>query len=235
MSKGNSYHSEKMNQTKKISPGYSMDYQKCGQARNGGKRKRQMREGVLMIRHRLTTLRNNCVSPIRVLGCLIWVLVIPLAGCSGSEAPPELNQAVKVVGKMLTPRNLSRSAFYAAYPDGKPSDFVNYMFSPMGTVEWPPAADNREGLTVQDLRAAGITPMPKDVRLVPHTADPRYRKQVVVSADNVRGMVIAKGYIESDKEPVLVKEWPLRRVTLMPGVAEMYRSNRDMGMRNEGK
>lgn len=160
------------------------------------------------------------------------LLAATLPGCS--SAPPDLATAVGAVGAMMSPRGLERSAFYAVYPEGTPSDFVAFLFSPLGKAEWvpdDPAATGRTGLiSAADVLAVGGTLPPGAVGLVPGMPAARILRQVVLRADDARGVVIAEAYEQPMGAPVLVHEWALPRVKLAPGVAEMARENLENGV-----
>jgi len=166
----------------------------------------------------------------RILVGLTFFLAAVLTACSMQSTPPDIEQAAKSMKRMLAPSNLSRSAFYVAYPNGGPSKYITYLFSPMGTAEWPLSEDNLEGLSGADLRAGGITPLPKGVAIVAHQPQAGKGKQLVLSADDTRGVVVARGYLSGNEEPVLTEEWELKKVEPAPGVKAMYRSNLDMGI-----
>ena len=156
-----------------------------------------------------------------------WLAVALLAGCGGGErAPADLRQAAAALKAMSAPRHLSRSAFSAAFPDGTPSQYVSYLFSDMGAAEWPVAMDETEA---EGMRAARIPVLPPTVRVVALRPDPGAGRQLVVSADDARGVVVVRGYETHDGEPLLEREWSLPRVKPAPGVAEMHRSAAEMG------
>jgi hypothetical protein len=163
--------------------------------------------------------------------------MLPLAICllaaCGQSAPPELEQGAAVVGYMLRPSNLSRSAFCAAFPDGKPSQFVSYMFSQMGSAEWPPSEAWADPAEREQMRAIRAPMIPADVTLVPRKPDPKQKKQIVVRADDERAMVVCDGYLDPKSEPVASWEWALPKVKPAPGIQEMYRSNAELGMSNQ--
>ena len=135
---------------------------------------------------------------------------------------------------MLSPHGLERSAFYAVYPKGTPSDFVSFLFSPLGKAEWVPddsAAPGRAGLvSAEAMLAAGDELPPGTVGLVPEAPEPRIHRQVVLWADDQRGVVIAEAYELPGHAPVLIQEWTLPHVTLAPGVAAMARENLENGV-----
>jgi hypothetical protein len=160
------------------------------------------------------------------------LLASALAGCS--SAPPDLAKAINAVGAMVSRHGLERSAFYAVYPDGTPSDFVAFLFSPLGKAEWVPddaATPGRTGLvSAEDVLAVGGELRPGAVGLVSEAPEPRIHRQVVLRADDERGVVIAAAYEQPGQAPVVVHEWALPRVTLAPGVAEMARENLESGV-----
>jgi len=67
--------------------------------------------------------------------CLFFIFIFFFSGltsCGGQSSDPGLEKAAQVIQYMMVPRNLSRSAFSVAFTDPKPSNFVSYIFSPMG-------------------------------------------------------------------------------------------------------
>lgn len=158
----------------------------------------------------------------------LLALALSLSGCGGGDsAPADLRQAAATIKAMSAPRNLSRSAFSAAFPDGTPSQYVSFLFSTMGSAEMPVAMDEQEAAA---MRAVGMPPIPATVALVARERDPRAGNQLVLGFDDGRGVVIARGYLAEGGEPVLEREWPLPKVAPAPGVEMLYRSNRELGM-----
>jgi hypothetical protein len=158
------------------------------------------------------------------------LLIMMQTACSNQSAPPEIEQAARAMHSMMTPANLTRSAFYVAYPEGGPSQYITYLFSPMGTAEWPLSEDNPEGLSAADLRAAGIVPLPTGVAIVARRPQPGRGKQLVLSAADGHGVVVARGYLSATEEPVLVEDWSLKKVETAPGVKAMFLDKLDMGI-----
>ena len=143
--------------------------------------------------------------------------------------PTEFEKAANAVHWMILPHNLSRSAFTVAFPEGLPSEFVNYMFSDMGVAEWPPYEDSGE-FSPEELKFIRIPLIPKDIELVPLYPDPEVEKQLVIKFDDNRGMLIVEGYNDPEQEPVLVREWNLPRVEPAVGIEQIYETNYDLGM-----
>lgn len=131
---------------------------------------------------------------------------------------------------MLEPINLSRSMYAAAFPDGKPSQFVSYMFSDMGVAEWPPSDEFADEIEREQMAARGLTMLPADVIFIPRIPDPKYINQLVVSFDDERGLVIVEGYMDSTEEPVLTRELKLPQVKPAVGIQEIYQTNLEEGL-----
>lgn len=160
------------------------------------------------------------------------MLIFLLSACTSSESePPDLKQAIKASSSLLAGKNLSRSSFYVAYPDGTPSDYVKYYFSPMGTAEWPPYEGGGE-FSDEEMKMARITPIPHGIRFFPHqVAQDEPGKQVVIKADDERSMVIFEGYLSpSAPQPAIVVEKKLIKVEPSELAEMTFRSNQEMGV-----
>ena len=145
---------------------------------------------------------------------------------------PELSEFEKAAGAVrwiILPDNLCRSLFSVAFPGGKPSEFVSYLFSDMGIAEWPPYEGSGE-FSPEELKLMNIPQIPMDIELVPLYPDPETGKQLVVKFDDNRGMVIVEGYMDPDSDPVLVREWILLEVEPAAGIKEIYESSSELGM-----
>jgi hypothetical protein len=160
---------------------------------------------------------------------VLAVIVFSLTGCDSSE-PPELKQAASVIRYLTAPVNLSRSAFWVAYPDGKPSEFVSYMFSTMGLAEWPPRNDEFDEFELEAIRSMGTPLVPSGVSFFPRHRQSGMGTQVVIGYDDARGVVIVEGYGPTGTEPVLRREFTLPKVSPAPGVDQVFESNARMGM-----
>ncbi len=93
---------------------------------------------------------------------LIFCLLLLLC-CEKNNAVkyPELNQAKSFVQYLTSKRFLSRSAFKHVYPEKKPSQFVNYLFSTIGSAEWVVTGDPFEEEQMRSIRI----PIPPQVFL----------------------------------------------------------------------
>ncbi len=174
------------------------------------------------------TLLNNRFFRFPVLS-ILTVVVLSLAGC-GSNEPPELKQAVSVIRYLRAPANLSHSAFYVAYPDGKPSEFVSYLFSSMGLAEWPPGENRPCEFEPEEIRSMGIPLVPSGVSFHPCNRQSGAGMQLVISYDDAREIIIVEGYGPTDTKPILHREFTLPKVSPKPGVAQCYEANVQMGM-----
>jgi hypothetical protein len=172
---------------------------------------------------------------IRRISILLAVVVFAFACAVESDVPKDLEQGADVVGSMLKPNHLSKSMFSAAFPKGKPSQFVSYFFSDMGAAEWPPREDSGEFHQdeIQAMKQAGEIMMPARVAFIPLKPSPGKGKQIVIKYDDGKGVVITEGYIDPSQKPVLVKEWVLPKVAALPGVEEIYQSNAQLGMSDQ--
>ncbi|MFC1541838.1 hypothetical protein ACFL50_05240 [Candidatus Latescibacterota bacterium] len=162
------------------------------------------------------------------LGIAAFVIIVRW----GTKPKPEastLEKAANAVHWMIAPVNLSRSSFTVAFPNGKPSDYVNYMFSDMGVAEWPPHEDSGE-FTLPEMKAMRIPFFPAGVEISQLEPDPEYGMQIVIKDDDNRGVVIVEGYSDPSQPPVMTEEFVLKKVPPGPGVIQIYEMNYDNGM-----
>lgn len=143
-------------------------------------------------------------------GALGFLLVLPLLFIDWTDSPayPRLEQAVKVVRYLSAPRQVSRSSFSAMFPDQRPSEFVKWMFSTPGKASWPPVEDGH-GDEVEAAQSLRIPMIPKDTLILP--GQPHLNKagrQLVVKADDPRGLLVVEGYFDSRHPPVFTREIP---------------------------
>ncbi len=174
-------------------------------------------------------MRSIRVRPLRHHPVFILFAAWLCMACSADE-PPELRQGAAVVRYMIAPNQLRRSMFSAAYPDPRPSDYVSYLFSTMGAAEWPAPARFSSPEEIEQMRAIGMPMPPEDVTYLPDQPDPGRGKQIVIRADDVRGVVILEGYLDPQGAPALRQELTLRRTPPDPIVESIYQSNLQMGM-----
>ncbi len=142
---------------------------------------------------------------------LAFLLMLPMffMDWSGGGDYPQLEKASHVVRYMSAPRQLQRSSFIAFYPEGKPSEFVSWIFSEMGAAEWPPSEWELDPMEREGLRTAGIPIIPKHVRIYSRLKKDG-SKQIVVKADDGRGLLLIEGYLAPEQPPVVTKQWPFK-------------------------
>ncbi len=138
------------------------------------------------------------------------MLILPLLYLDyGPKDFPKLNQAVNVVRYMSSDRQLERTTFRRSYPEGTPEEFVQWMFSSMGLAIWPPIEGGGEFSREEEkmMRKAGQPFFPSGVSIVANYPDADKGRQVVVTGDDVRRVLIVEGYLDPKTSPALVKEW----------------------------
>ncbi|MGP0630546.1 hypothetical protein ACTRW9_12610 [Nitrospina sp. 32_T5] len=143
-------------------------------------------------------------------GALGFLLVVPLLFIDWTNPPayPRLEQAVKVVRYLSSPRQVSRSSFSAMFPDQRPTEFVKWMFSTVGKANWPPS-ENGHGDEVEAAKSLRIPLIPKDTLIVP--GQPHLNKagrQLVIKGDDRRGVLVAEAHFDSRHPPVFTREIP---------------------------
>ena len=159
---------------------------------------------------------------------LIAIFIITLFACSSNNnAPADIKQAAAAVKQMTSPRLLSKSMFSAMDDKITPSDYVEYFFSTLGTSEWPVAMEFSE----EELKAAGFITLPRSVLLTANSPNPNEEgHQLVLSADNANSLLIVTGYVSAKENAVLRHAWKFTKVDPAPGVREILRSNKELGM-----
>lgn len=125
--------------------------------------------------------------------------------------PSDLEQAAQMVHSMSSADRLKISTFPMVYPEGKPSQFVQWFFSTLGTREWP--------LTAAEFKAQfdetiipGYPLLPEDVAFSRQKPDLGKGRQLVVKSDDAHGTLIVEGYTQPGQKPVLVQVWKLPKV-----------------------
>ena len=139
-----------------------------------------------------------------------FILVLPLLYFDyGPKDNIELRKGIAVVRYMSAPRQLQRSSFLAAYPNGTPEQFLNWMFSPMGLAEWPPYEGGMEISPEEEkmIRKTGLPFIPAGLSLIAQEPDVERGRQVVIYADEEERLLVAEGYENPSEPPVIVKSW----------------------------
>ena len=148
----------------------------------------------------------------------IWVaigflLVLPLFYVDfGPKENIELRKGIAVVRYMSAPRQLQRSSFLLAYPNGTSEQFLSWMFSPLAVAEWPPYEGGLEFNPQEEamIRKTGIPFIPANLVLISQEPGLEKGRQVVIRADN--GLLIAEGYENPEESPVVVEKWPFQKI-----------------------
>jgi hypothetical protein len=155
-----------------------------------------------------------------------WFLV----SCSSeSPAPPELDQAARSVEWSLTPRTLSQSTFPVVLPQGTPKQFVSWYFSTLGSAERP-GYDTGDPSEREMAQAIGAPLIPMEVSIVHTRPDTARQKQIVMTWDDARRLVILEGYLDPRQPPVLRREIELHNVQSTNQLARMTaQSHLEMG------
>lgn len=162
---------------------------------------------------------------------LVPALLLGLIACGAGNAPPELQRGVQMIRWMAAPMQLSRS-MYSAIQDGKASTFVGFVFSDMGAAEWPETevSAERDAMIKAQAKSANMPLAPKGVAFTANAPNPAKGRQIVLKADDARGMIIVEAYDNPSGKPLLVEEIPLPKVEPAPGVVEMAHGAADIGM-----
>ncbi len=151
--------------------------------------------------------------------------------CDLDNAPADLKQAASVIRYELRPRNLERSAFAAVFPNGKPSDWIDFRSSTLGAAESLYSEEDAEGdpHIREQAKSIRMPLLPKGVRIISWEVDKEAGRQIVLRSDNATGKVIVEGYTDPTEPPVLKRAYTLPKVSPGPGVHEQYESSRDLG------
>lgn len=155
---------------------------------------------------------------------LLWI------ACSGESNPPELVQGARVVKWMMAEKNLERSAYAYLLPNGTPRQFVSYLFSSIGSAEWPMEEESNEGISQEEAQAIRMPLLPKGVRFTHSKPNPSFGKQIVLKWDDARNVVIVEGYLDPTLPPDLTREFTLPKVVSTNPLAKIAaESNLEMG------
>ncbi len=144
-----------------------------------------------------------------------------------------LERAADVIRWMTAPVNMRRSVFFAGYPDGRPSDYVSFFFSDMGVGEWPPFEEHMGPGEIEQMGMARIPYFPSGVNIIKNAPDPYAGVQIVIGADDPRGVIIVRGYDNPAEKPVLAKEYTLQKVEPEIWVIDLYENQLDLGYSDE--
>lgn len=136
-------------------------------------------------------------------------LLLAIAAC-GQRSDPDLTQAIGALRSMSSSSGLSRSCFSVVYPDGKPSEFITYMFSDLGAAEMPMPMDEGEA---EQMKSAGQAMLPRTVLLSPAQRIDPNNKELVLIANDAEQSIVLKGYLNNQTEPLTEVTIPLGKGT----------------------
>ncbi|MDB9314176.1 hypothetical protein PN462_13775 [Spirulina sp. CS-785/01] len=149
-----------------------------------------------------------------------------LNSCQGQTTDEQLQQAAAAMADMTKPSTLSRSCFYFVYPNGQATEFVQYLFSDLGSAEWPVAIDPMEA---EQMKSIGKDVLPPEVRVSPQQRRYPQEKELVLSA-NAEGEIVAEGYLQEEATPTLTQTWSLATATPDEPTRQLCQSNIEMGI-----
>ena len=167
--------------------------------------------------------------------CTGLVLTGAILACVVEATPTDLRQGAHVITYMAAPMNLKRSMFMGLFPNGKPSQFVSFIFSSVGSAEWPYSEEMAQMDPMMREQAASIRMplVPAGVSFTDHSPKSELGRQIVVRFDDARNVLIVEGYEDPTQPPVLSIEKRFRLPTLQPHERELLerlaQSNLEMG------
>lgn len=163
---------------------------------------------------------------------LPWLvgLGVALNGCQSSDPnaqalDADLMAANAAFAGMTQNWTLSHSCFGVAYPEGGAENFVRYLFSDLGSAEWPVAFDELEA---EQMAAIGQTSLPPNVVVSPNERQYFDRKELVLQAQD--GQIYVRGYLPEQSDPQFETYWELATVQTSPDVVPLCESNLDLGI-----
>ncbi len=146
------------------------------------------------------------------LGLMVGLVLALIQWGKDPKESADLRRGIQVVRYLSSPKMIRRSSFLSVHPQGQPSDFVNWMFSSLGTAEWPPSEEmaEQDPIFAEQAKAIRAPLLPRGIRLVAHRPEAGAGRQVVVKANDAQGLIIAQGYESAGAPPVLTRQWRLR-------------------------
>lgn len=127
-----------------------------------------------------------------------------LGGCTPAEEikDPELKQTLAYVRYLTSHRFRRQSAFSYSYPDQRPSEFVRYLFSTIGSAEWVVTGDPDEAEQLKSIRV----PVPASNVAITNQWLPEAERQLVLKGNDQNNEIIVEAYMKDRKIPIFTEE-----------------------------
>jgi hypothetical protein len=137
---------------------------------------------------------------------LICIFLVSLISCSdnSSNQDPDLQRSVNFVKYLSSNRFLKKSGFRALNDEKKPSKFVSYLFSTMGSAEWFSVGDPYEE---EQMKSIGVPVPPKNV-FITDTYTQGAGKQIVLKGDDANSQIIVEAYGPDSGAVLFTKKIP---------------------------
>lgn len=147
-------------------------------------------------------------------GGLVGMLVTMFFGaqilirCNEQPGSAELQRGQRIMYQVMGEDTLRKAGFYEAYPEGRPSDFVEFADSEAGRVLWPITIAQYKGSSLETAgRGPGRVLRPEALSFSAHRPDPDAGKQIVYVPLDEEGQIQLRGLEAPDAEPAFVYTW----------------------------
>ena len=146
---------------------------------------------------------------------VIAVVVAVIGGCGyalfawyGGSYDRSLLRGHEVIVQISGEETLKQAGFYSAYPEGRPSDVVDFVDGDEGQVQWPKTdREYRDQFAHPDLvDSPGRALMPRDLEFVAHQRELEAGRQIVYVPRDDEGVLDIRGYADDDP----LYEWELQ-------------------------
>ncbi len=150
-------------------------------------------------------------TPLEALG-FIFTAVVFVGSCgfccyswhSGSY-DYQLQRGERVMHSMMGEENLESAGFFEAYPEGRPSDFMEFLEAEQGESLWPPTPrEFRAQADVPELARDSEQPLtPEALKFVAYEVDPGDPiRQIVYIPNDEEGVFDLRGYVDPTESPI---------------------------------